>query len=188
MKKRIAIVVCLILALILLTPIPMRLKDGGTVEYNAILYQVHDVHRINPDVNAREPFIEGIVIKILGSTVFDNVKTGKENGSTPFLKLSAEDISKVTVGLYPPNTVTVLSDKQIEELVQILNRSVIYDRDDTYTQYCGQGVVYTIEKKDGEIVEVNAFNPFIIIDGEGYRTEYESCDELSAFGNRVGGN
>ena len=116
------------------------------------------------------------------------MKTGKENESTPFLKLSAEDISKVTVGLYPPNTVTVLSDKQIEELVQILNRSVIYDRDDTYTQYCGQGVVYTIEKKDGEIVEVNAFNPFIIIDGEGYRTEYESCDELSAFGNRVGGN
>jgi len=84
MKKKIGIALGIIAALILLTPIPMRLKDGGTVEYNAILYQVHDVHRINPDVNAREPFIEGIVIKILGSTVFDNVKTGKENGSTPF--------------------------------------------------------------------------------------------------------
>lgn len=75
MKKKIVIAVCVIAALILLTPIPMRLKDGGTVEYNAILYQVHDVHRINPDINAREPYIEGIIVKILGMTVYDNVGT-----------------------------------------------------------------------------------------------------------------
>ena len=185
MKKKIMIVVCVIAALLLLTPIPVRLKDGGTVEYNAILYQVHDVHRINPDINGKEPYIEGVIIKILGLTVFDNVETGKENQNTPFLKLRAEDIDKVTVGIYPPGTVTELSEKQIEELLTLLNRNVTYDRDDSYTQYEGQAVVYTIEKKDGTTTKVNAFNPFLVIDGVGYRTEYESCNELSAFGNRI---
>ena len=45
MKKKVMIGICVLLAIVLLVPIPMRLKDGGTVVYRAVLYQVEDVHR-----------------------------------------------------------------------------------------------------------------------------------------------
>lgn len=39
-KKKIIIMLSVIIALLLLIPIPSHLKDGGTVEYNAVLYGV----------------------------------------------------------------------------------------------------------------------------------------------------
>ena len=45
MKKKVMIGICVLLATVLLVPIPMRLKDGGTVVYRAVLYQVEDVLR-----------------------------------------------------------------------------------------------------------------------------------------------
>ena len=63
-----------LLVLALLIPIPVRQKDGGTVEYKAVLYSVQDVHRINPDINGEKPFLEGTVIEILGVEVFNNVE------------------------------------------------------------------------------------------------------------------
>ncbi len=73
MKKWIAIIV-VILVLLLLIPIPLRKKDGGTVEYKAALYSVHDVHRLNPDMDEEKPFLEGIIIELLGIEVFNNVE------------------------------------------------------------------------------------------------------------------
>lgn len=58
----------------LLIPIPMRLKDGGAVEYTAILYSIADVHRLNPVIESEQPYLEGMIIKILGVEVFNNVK------------------------------------------------------------------------------------------------------------------
>ena len=74
MKKKVIIGICIVLIAILLIPIPMRQKDGGTVEYNAILYSIADVHRLNPDVESDQPYLEGMIIKILGVEVFNNVK------------------------------------------------------------------------------------------------------------------
>ena len=73
MKKLLA-GICIILALVLLVPFPLRLKDGGSVEYRAVLYSVTDVHRINPDINSSAQFIEGTIIEILGREVFNNVE------------------------------------------------------------------------------------------------------------------
>lgn len=73
MKKKIMVSLCLLLAILLLTPIPMRLKDGGTVVYRAVLYQVEDVRRLAP-VTAENEYIEGTVIKILGMEIFNNLK------------------------------------------------------------------------------------------------------------------
>ena len=39
-------------AVILLFPLQLRLKDGGTVQYRAILYSVQNVHRLNPDLES----------------------------------------------------------------------------------------------------------------------------------------
>lgn len=74
MKKKTAlIVICVILALILLIPIPLAVTDGGSTVYHAILYSVTDVHRLAP-VGAEKEFEEGIIVEILGFEVFNNVK------------------------------------------------------------------------------------------------------------------
>ena len=62
----------LILALILLIPIPLRLKDGGTVKYQAVLYSISDVHRLDPD--SEDGYQDGLVIEILGMKVYSNLE------------------------------------------------------------------------------------------------------------------
>lgn len=46
MKKRFIIISVIVLLVILLFPIKQRLKDGGTIEYNAVLYSVIKEHSI----------------------------------------------------------------------------------------------------------------------------------------------
>ena len=72
MKKKIIISISVLLAIVLLCPIPMRLRDGGTVKYQALLYSISDVHRLAPSVESG--YEEGLIIEILGMQVFNNVK------------------------------------------------------------------------------------------------------------------
>ena len=72
MKAKIVFFLCLFLTFILLVPIPYRIKDGGSVLYDAILYSVKDVKMINPDPS-KSDYIEGIIIEILGIEVYNNV-------------------------------------------------------------------------------------------------------------------
>jgi len=76
--KKIMISISILLFLILVIPFPAQMKDGGTVHYNAILYDVYVVHRIKPfDVlpdseNYETEYIEGVIIKIFGYEVYNN--------------------------------------------------------------------------------------------------------------------
>ena len=74
-KKTIAVIVVIALAIIMLFPIPLRLKDGGSVEYRALLYTVTDVKRLNPAMEEANgtPYLEGLTIEILGIEVYNNV-------------------------------------------------------------------------------------------------------------------
>lgn len=76
MKKKATIIICVLLAIILLFPIPSQLKDGGTVEYRAILYKVYVVHSFatREEQEKGKEFNEGIIVDILGFEVFNNVK------------------------------------------------------------------------------------------------------------------
>ena len=96
-----------------------------------------------------------------------------------------EEIKAVTVELYPPDTKAELDEEEIEDLVEILHQVVIYKKDDTYNEYCGQAVNYKITKHDGATIEVQAYNPFLIIDGIGYTTKYEPCQQLNSLGNKI---
>lgn len=76
MRKKLIIVICVLIAVILLYPIKYQLKDGGTVVYEAILYTVSDVHSV-ADLEEYEKgklFNEGIIVEILGIEVFNNVR------------------------------------------------------------------------------------------------------------------
>lgn len=71
MKKKIITAICILLVIVLLIPIPMRMKDGGTVKYQAVLYSISDVHRLAPsNVSGYE---DGIIIEILGMQIYNNV-------------------------------------------------------------------------------------------------------------------
>ena len=85
-KKKVLMAVIIVIGLVLLFPIPQRLKDGGSIRYAALLYQITDVHRINPDIESDEPYLEGIEIEILGAKIFSNI-TGRTNGTTNTLAL-----------------------------------------------------------------------------------------------------
>lgn len=68
MKKILVVIVVLLLA-VLLIPTRMQMRDGGTVKYDAIIYDVYDVHRIKPvdDPSEKEVgYITGIVVEVLG--------------------------------------------------------------------------------------------------------------------------
>lgn len=68
MKKKIIRITIIIIALILLFPIPLRYKDGGTVKYQAVLYSITDYHALR----GVDGYDTGIEIKILGITVYEN--------------------------------------------------------------------------------------------------------------------
>ncbi len=74
MKKKAMIGICVLLAIVLLVPIPMRLKDGGTVVYHAVLYQVEDVHRLGAVDTAEDEYLEGMIVRILGIEVYNSVE------------------------------------------------------------------------------------------------------------------
>lgn len=68
MKKKIIRITIIIIALILIFPIPLRYKDGGTVKYQALLYSITDYHALR----GVDGYDTGIEIKILGITVYEN--------------------------------------------------------------------------------------------------------------------
>ena len=74
MKKKAMIGICVLLAIVLLVPISMRLKDGGTVVYRAVLYQVEDVHRLGAVDTAGDEYLEGMIVRILGMEVYNSVE------------------------------------------------------------------------------------------------------------------
>lgn len=78
MKKKVIIICFIVFVLaILFIPVPQKIKDGGTVHYNAILYDIYDVHRLKSplewtDAIVENEYIEGTVIKILGFEAYNN--------------------------------------------------------------------------------------------------------------------
>lgn len=106
-------------------------------------------------------------------------------GNRPLKDLSISEISEVSVELTPPDKTFKLKNSEITKLISILQTVVTYRQDESYKDYCGQAVVFTITKTDGTQIVVNAYNPFIIINGIGYKTKYEPCQELNSFGNDI---
>lgn len=76
---KIIIVVAVIVLLILLFPIRNQLKDGGTVEYKALLYKISKVHRLisREEIEQEgkiEEYDDGIIIELLGFEIYNSVE------------------------------------------------------------------------------------------------------------------
>lgn len=113
-------------------------------------------------------------------------------GRKPFQGLEAADIAVASVTLIPPDVTLELDEAEIGTLAGLLGDVRITLPDQSYTEYEGQGVLFTVALRDGTVAEVGAYNPFLIIDGTGYRTAYEPCEALNRFANELlrerGGN
>ena len=59
-----------IVLLILFIPLRMNLKDGGSVRYKSLVYEVTKIHRLSPDAHGIKPYIDGFEVKVLGRTVY----------------------------------------------------------------------------------------------------------------------
>ena len=68
--KKLAVIAAVVVLLVLFTPIRMNLKDGGSVRYKSLVYEVTKIHQHAPNFEGVKPYIDGFEIKILGITVF----------------------------------------------------------------------------------------------------------------------
>ena len=80
---KIIIAVCLLLVIALFIPIPGQLKDGGTVHYNAIAYDVYDVHSLDSEGEAFGYTI-GTIVEIFGFEVFNNTEFVPVDTESPY--------------------------------------------------------------------------------------------------------
>lgn len=112
-----------------------------------------------------------ILMGAIGAAVIDR----------PYVDLQAEDIVSASVTLTPPEKTVAIEDK--EALASLMNELVTYNMDQRYMEYAGQGVVFDLTLSDGKTQTVNAYNPFLVIDGIGYKTSYEPCAELANYAN-----
>ena len=102
MKKKILITVIVIILLVLLIPIPMRLKDGGTIEYKALIYTISKVHRLNH--NSKSGYDNGLIIKIFGKEIYNNVPNNiTETYSEEIEKNYSKIIDNINIELSIPN-------------------------------------------------------------------------------------
>ena len=111
-KKKLYIIVITLILVILLAPIRMNLKDGGSVRYKSLVYEITKIHQHTPDADGVKPYIDGFEVKILGMTVLRvtnelgkndtyKIKITVPAGSTEEIIYSVEEISptgnKITI-------------------------------------------------------------------------------------------
>lgn len=115
------------------------------------------------------------VIVIIGFAAF--------GGRKPYRNLDPTQIMSVTVHFTPPDKTIQITE--IEEFAAYLKDIVIYSEDNSYREYNGQSVTFTLTMTDGTQTSIMAFNPFLVIDGVGYKTKYRPCEALSSYADEL---
>ena len=103
------------------------------------------------------------------------------SGRKPYKDLEAVQIVSATVQLSPPDKTIQITE--IKEFVDLLKDVVIYNKDHSYTEYSGQGITFTLVMTDGTQTSIMEYNPFLVIDGVGYKAKYEPCEALNHYAN-----
>ncbi|RKI94358.1 hypothetical protein D7V94_01135 [Parablautia intestinalis] len=120
------------------------------------------------------------LICILSAVIIVMV-TAVFRGRKPYKNVDSSQIVSATVRLTPPDKTIQITE--VTELVKLLKDVVIYNEDNSYTEYSGQGVTFTVTMADGTQTSIMAYNPFLVIDGVGYKTKYEPCEALNHYAN-----
>lgn len=138
--KKALIIILILVALILLFPIREQAKDGGSVRYSAILYDVYKVHCLYGGPDTGMLYVEGIIVEFLGHQVYNNTNPHIENfGDSPDLEKNSDTdketkividrdaVTKIEIKRYRYNasaeetrTVTVTEEASINHIVDNL--------------------------------------------------------------------
>ena len=122
---------------------------------------------------------------LMGGAVLAILLTLAAGKSSSFRGLEAADIAAATVLVGPPDVTLELDAGEIETLADLLADVRITRPDQSYSEYAGQTVLFTVTMADGTAANVTAYNPFLIIDGTGWRTAYAPCEALNRFANEL---
>ena len=162
MKKRIILFVILIIMLILLTPIPLKLKDGGSIEYKALLYTVTKYHQISE--KSETGYKDGVGIEILGIEIYNNLETGKNN--TENIQEDIPDAIMVNGRIYystgEKSTITARCGNMDGQITSTVKKGSLPTKDNE----SNFGVEYGYQIISSDIVEVRVNNEFIVFKGE----------------------
>lgn len=104
-------------------------------------------------------------------------------GRRPFKNMNAEEVQSISIHLWPPNETMELSQQEIRELVGLLQQVKIYNPSWLHLASGGQSNIMTITYQDGSVEKVNQFGSTLIINGMGYRAEYEPNEAINQFAN-----
>ena len=77
-SRKKALILLILIFIAFLIPMKIQYKDGGTVEYKAVLYSVTNLHQLTAQ-NYRTGTIQGTEIRILFWTVYDNSEFVPDN-------------------------------------------------------------------------------------------------------------
>ena len=115
-NKSIIIIVIIIVLIILLFPIPNKLKDGGTIEYKALLYTITNYHKIAPEENEKE-YLEGVKFEILGFEIFNSLEEKEEKIDKENIKKSNEENLELTGDIEYSSFVGTVLEETIEYMI-----------------------------------------------------------------------
>lgn len=103
----------------------------------------------------------------------------------PFKNIRKADIKRIEIKVSSPNRVLEISDKNIDELINILNNTTIYFEDYSYMKYIGQIVKYNITTKNDGRIDIRIYGTYIIINKVSYIARDKDCKKLNEFANRL---
>ena len=121
MKKKIILIIIIVIAIILFVPIPMRLKDGGSIRFQALLYNITKYHKL--DVSTKDGYVDGIRIEILGVEVFNNIE-------------SPETITE-TAERRKVKDVKIVNSKNINTNELVKFNGIVYGKSNSMIDYAG---------------------------------------------------
>lgn len=121
MKKKIILITIIVIAIILLVPIPIRLKDGGSIKFQALLYNITKYHKL--DESAKNGYVDGMGIEILGIEVFYNTKS-------PETKIETTERRKV-------KDVKIVNSKNINTKELAKFNGIVYGKSNSMIDYAG---------------------------------------------------
>ena len=133
----------------------------------------------------KKSIITSLVLLIIVTVVIFWVNN-RSNPQQPFSDLSVSDIYSISVYAIPPDKAIMVNDvEQTEAIVQILRTVVVYEKSNAWKKSSGQGVYFTVNKTSGEVVVVRPYGLHLIIDGQGYKTEYQPSENLNRIANTL---
>lgn len=158
-KKNIVIIAIIVLLVILLFPIRMNLKDGGSVKYKALLYTITDYHKLEKNGT----YIDGIGIEILGVEIINTTDEKEEANTNTEERIKLKDL-KITA-------------ENIDTTKLVKFNDVLYGKSNALIDYD-----FNLDKTIGKINLLIGEEYMPELNGETNNKDLLNCDVLEANG------